>query len=271
MKIMAILTISREFGSGGRETGRGVVEEMGYEYLKREQFFKEVRAKGKQWEKWGKGLDEHSPSVWERYDWSFRGFAALTRSILLDYAVKDNAVLMERGGNFLLKGVSHAFRIRIVAPLETRLNRVMIRESVDYDTARWLIERTDYERSQFIMALYGKDWSDAAEYDTVFDTGIQAVDEIVCSICQTLRRRDELKTDGVQRELRLHAQAAKLEARLLTYPNFFINTLEVSVEEGKLVLRGVVRDPKQKRRVEEIAAEFSSDLPIKFNLHYRMG
>jgi cytidylate kinase len=268
---MAILTISREFGSGGRDIGRGVAEELGYEYLNRDRFFKEVRARGETWEQWGKGLDEHSPSVWEKYDWSFRGFAALTRSILLDYAVNDNAVLMERGGNFLLKGVSHAFRIRIIAPLEERLSRVMIRESVDYDTARWLIDRTDYERSQFIMALCGTNWSDAEGYDEVFDTGIQAIDEIVGSVCETLGHRDELKTEEVQQELRLHAQAAKLEARLFTYPQLFVSTLEVSVEEGTLVLRGIVRDPKQKRRVEEIAAELSSDLPIKFNLHYRMG
>jgi cytidylate kinase len=268
--IMAVLTISREFGSGGREIGRQVVKELGYEYLNRNRFFKEVATQGGKWEQWGKGFDEHSPSVWEKYDWSFRGFGALARSILLDYAVKDNAVLMERGGNFLLKGVPHVFRIRVIAPLEARLDRVMIRESVDYDTARWLIERTDHERSQFIRALFGKDWGDPEEFDVVFNTGIQPVDEIVHAVCETLRHRDALKTDEVQQELRLHAQAAKLEAGLFTYPYLFVNTLEVTVEKGTLVLRGIVRNPKQKKRVEEIAAEMAADVPLKFGLHYRM-
>jgi hypothetical protein len=268
---MAILTISREFGSGGREIGRGVVKELGYEYLNRIRFFEEVGAQGKKWEKWGKGFDEHSPSVWEKYDWSFRGFGALARSILLDYAVKDNAVLMERGGNFLLKEVPHSFRIRVIAPFESRLDRVMIRESVDHDTARWLIERTDYERSQFIRALFGKDWGDPEEFDAVLNTGIQPIDEIVQAVCETLRHRDKLKTAEIQQELQLHAQAAKMEARLFTYPYLFLNTLEVSVEKGTLVLRGIVRDPKQKHRVEEIARELTGDSPIKFNLHYRVG
>lgn len=268
---MAILTISREFGSGGREIGRGAVKELGYEYLNRIRFFEEVGAQGKKWEQWGKGFDEHSPSVWEKYDWSFRGFGALARSILLDYAVKDNAVLMERGGNFLLKDVPHSFRIRVIAPLASRLDRVMIRESVDYDTARWLIERTDYERSQFIRALFGKDWGDPEEFDAVFNTGIQPIDEIVYGVCETLRHRDKLKTAEIQQELQLHAQAAKLEARLFTYPYLFLNTLEVSVEKGMLVLRGIVRDPKQKQRVEGIVRDLAGDSPIKFNLHYRVG
>ena len=267
---MAILTISREFGGGGREIGRGVAEAMGYAYLKRETFFREVRAKGKTWEKWGKGFDEHSPSVWERYDWSFRGFGALTRSILLDYAPSDNAVLMERGGNFLLKGVRHAFRIRVIAPLLDRIDRVTIRESVDYDTARWLIERTDHERAQFIRALYGKDWGDPEEFDAIFNTGIQPIDEIVHVVCEALRHADKLKTDEEQQELQLHALAAKLEAGLFTYPHLFINTLEVTIEKGTLVLRGIVRDRKQKMRVEEIAKQILGDSPVKFNLHYRV-
>jgi len=267
---MAILTISREFGAGGREIGRGVVAEMGYEYLKRDRFLEEVKAQGKKWEQWGKGFDEHSPSVWEKYDWSFRGFCALTRSILLDYAVRDNAILMERGGNFLLKGVHHAFRIRVIAPLRERIDRVMIRESVDYDTARWLIERTDHERSQFIMALVGKDWGEPEEFDAIFNTATQPIDEIVHVVCEALRHADKLKTDEEQEELRLHAQAAKLEAGLCTYPYLFVSTLEVSIEKGTLVLRGIVRDLKQKKRVEEIASQFVGDTPISFSLHYRV-
>jgi cytidylate kinase len=266
---MAILTLSREFGSGGRDICRGVVKELGYEFLNRERFFNEVRARGKTWEEWGKGLDEHSPSVWEKYDWSFRGFAALTRSILLEYAARDNAVLMERGGSFLLKGVPHAFRVRVIAPLEARIDRVMIRESVDYDTARWLVERTDHERSRFILALVEKDWSDPKEFDTVFNTGIQPIEEIIHSVCDTLKHRDRLKTDSAQRQLLLSAQAAKIEAGLFTYPNLFVSTLEVSVEKEALVLRGIVRDPKQKKRVEEVASKLAGDVSIKFNLHYR--
>lgn len=50
---------------------------------------------------------------------------------------------MGRGGNFLLTDIPYAFRIRVVAPLDMRIDRIMEREQVDNDTARWLIDKTD--------------------------------------------------------------------------------------------------------------------------------
>ena len=62
----------------------------------------------------------------------------------------------------------------------------MERESVDKDTALWLIEKTDRERSCLIHLLYGKHWDDHAEYDMVFDTGVKTLDEIVNIVKDTL-------------------------------------------------------------------------------------
>ena len=49
-----------------------------------------MSAQGSQWEEFGKEFDEHYPNVWERFDWSFTGFVALSQSIILNYALKDN-------------------------------------------------------------------------------------------------------------------------------------------------------------------------------------
>lgn len=267
---MAILTISREFGSGGREVGRAVANKLGYEYLNKERILKELGAFGKKWEEWGKGLDEHAPSMWERYDYSFKGFGSQVRSILLEYAAKDNVILMERGGNFLLKGIPHSFRIRVVAPLEQRLERIMIREVLDYDTALWLTEQTDHHRSRFIAALYGKQWDDPTEFDAVFNTGIQPLEEVIRVVCETLPSRDHLKTREVEEWLRFHAAAAKVEAGLLTHPYLYINVVEVAVERSALVLRGIVRDPKQRKKVEEVAKNLAGDIPLESHLRLRL-
>jgi hypothetical protein len=72
---------------------------------------------GQEWEKWGKDLDEHCPTLWEKHDWSFRGFSALVQSSILGHALKGRVVIMGRGGNFLLKDVPYALRIRVVARL----------------------------------------------------------------------------------------------------------------------------------------------------------
>jgi cytidylate kinase len=267
---MAILTISRQYGSGGREISQGVAGAMGYVRLDKGRLLQEMGASGKKWQDWGRGFDEHSPSVWERYDWSFLGFGALIKSILLEFAAQDNVVLMGRGANFLLKDVPHAFRIRVVAPVENRIERIMVREFLDYDTARWLAERTDLERAQFIMALYGREWDDPEAFDAVLDTGGIPVGEVIATACKELTARDALKTHEAQEALKLHAVGAKVEAGLLTQAHLFVNTLEVSVMGDGLLVRGVVHSPKQKHKVEEIATTLAGTTHVSFQLHYRM-
>ncbi len=266
---MAILTISREYGSGGREIGRKIAEITGYEYVDKEKILSDIRAAGHKWEEWARDLDEHYPSIWEKYDWSFRGFGALVQSVIFEHALRGRAVIMGRGGNFVLAGIPHALRIRVIAPPEARVERIMRRETVDRETALWLSERTDHERSGFIFALYGKHWDDPAEYDMTRNTGVETVDEIVGDILGLLDERDRLDTPEAGELLRMQAAAARIKAGLVTAPSFCIPTLDVRYSGKEIVLRGVIHNPKEHRRVEEAARKLAGDLPIKCELHYR--
>ena len=264
---MAILTVSREFGSGGREIGQAVAGLMNYEYIGKERILSDLKAAGSEWEKWGKDLDEHCPTVWEKYDWSFKGFSALVQSCIINHAVRGNTVIMGRGGNFLLKGIRAALRVRVIAPMENRIERIMVRESVDIETARWLAEKTDKERECFIRSLYGKEWDDPAEYDMVFDTGKQANNEIIQIITNDLRTKDQLAAED--KTIRMRAEAARIKASLLTNPKFLIPTLEVYHDGEVIVMRGVVHSPKEHKAVEDEAKKLAKDLPIRCELHYR--
>jgi cytidylate kinase len=266
---MAILTISREFGSGGREIGRAVAESMGYEYVDKEKIHAEIRAAGRDWDEWGKELDEHCPTIWEKYDWSFRGYGALLQSAILQYALKDKVVIMGRGGNFLLQDIPHAVRIRIVASLEARIERIMVRDAVDRETARWLVEKTDRGRSRFLYSLYGKHWDDPAEFDFVFTPEVKSIEEISSLVKKLLRERDRLNTPESRKILQLRADAAKVKAGLLTNPALFVPTLDVHEDGTAIVLRGVVHNPKEHKRIEELARKLAGDLPLRCELHYR--
>ena len=147
---MAVLTISRDLGSGGREVALMLSSSLGYRFVDRERILARLKAAGHKWEKWTEGLDEHTPRIWEKYDWSYSGFVAMTRSVIMKEAASNSVILMGRGGNYLLKGVPFALRVRIVALFEQRVARVSKREGIDEDSARWLIERTDRERAGFL-------------------------------------------------------------------------------------------------------------------------
>jgi len=266
---MSILTISREYGSGGREIGQAVTKALQYEYVDKDKMLADIRATGLRWEQWARDLDEHCPSVWEKYDWSFRGFAALIQSVILSDALKDNVAIMGRGGNFLLKDIPHAFRVRVVAPLEARIERIMKREGFDRDTARWLCEKTDSERSCFIHAIYGRRWDDTAEYDKVFVVSDQVVDDVVRTVLDALAERQRKDTKQAMNFLRMRVLAAKVKAGITINPHFFIPTLDVFYDGTEIVLRGVTHTPKEHKRIEDAAKELASGIPVRCLLHYR--
>jgi cytidylate kinase len=266
---MAILTISREYGSGGKEIGQAVAGNLGYDYVDKARILDDIKAFGTRWEGWAKELDEHSPTVWERYDWSFRSFGALIKSRILNYALRDRVVIMGRGGNFILKDVPHALRIRVVAPLEARIERIMKRETVDHDTAHWLIEKTDRERSGFIYALYGKHWDDPAGYDRVFDTGVQSIDEVTTIVKSLLQEKDQFNTEESRNALQMHSMAAEINTGIIMRFGFSLPTLDVFYDGRGLVLRGIIHNPKEHKRIEDEAKKLAGDLPLRCELHYR--
>jgi cytidylate kinase len=266
---MAIITISREFGSSGKEIGQSLAEGLGYEYIDRGKIIDDMKALGKEWGKLGEEFDERRPNVWERYDWSFRGFVALTQSILLNYGLKDRVVLMGRGWNVLFKNVPYTLRVRISMPIEARIARLMREEDFTRDSASWIIEKADKEMTDVIYWIYGKGWDDPLEYDMRFDLGVKNEQEVIGIIKEALIKKEELNTEEAQKALRMQAIAAKVKAGIATNPNFLIPTLDVKAAGETIVLQGIIHNPKEKEHIEKEARRLAGDIPIEFGLHYR--
>ena len=243
---MAVLTISRDLGSGGHEVGHMVSSSLGYRFLDREGILARLKAAGHKWEKWTEGFDEHTPRIWEKYDWSYHGFVAMVQSTIMNEAASDRVVIMGRGGNYLLKGVPFVLSVRVVAFLEQRLARVSEREGIDEESARWLIAKTDRERAGFLLTVYGRDGKDPTGYDLVFDSSTMSIEEICTVITGVLSEKDRLKDEKSMRALKLRALAAEIKARLFTTLPFFMSTLEVEFDGEAVCVRGIVRLPRER-------------------------
>lgn len=266
---MAVVTISRDLGSGGREAGRMLADAAGYEFLDHESILATIKAAGPKWEKWVEGLDEHSPRLWERYDWSYRGSVSLIQSTILNAAVADNVIIIGRGGNYLLEGIPFVLRTRFIAPLDMRIAKVAERESIDRDSARWLIEKTDRERAGFLFSVYGKNGTDPADYDVVFDAGTMPLDQIVVTIKALLTEKGRLKDETSSQALQMKARTANIKSHLLTVLPFFMPTLDVKFDGKSIRVWGTVRVPREYELVEKEARKAAGTAPIMFELRYR--
>ena len=271
---MAVLTISREFESGGREVGQGVAKLMNYDYIDRQTILEDMRKAGKQWEEQASYFDENFPDVAERHDWSFRGFVALNQYYMLDYAARDNVAIMGRGGNFLLKGIPYALRVMIKAPIELRIKKIINWEGMNSENARWLIEKADREMAQSVYLIHGRKWDDPGEYDMVFDTSVTTIDQIVPLVREALLEKEKHKSEQAKATLQLRAVAARVKAAIATDPTLFVSVLDVDPKEEGLpeygiIVRGIVHDRDDIERVKDAARKIVGDVPVEFELHYR--
>jgi cytidylate kinase len=267
---MAILTVSREYGSGGREIGSRVAARLGYRYADKELLFQDLEKGGPRWGRAARELDEVCPTVWERYDWQYRGYVALVESLILNYAAADKVVIIGRGGSFLLEKIPFCLRVRLVAPLEVRIARIVERERLDRVAAARLITQVDGDRACFIKANYGSEWDEERFYDMTLNTGSLSYDQVVEILVEALAEKDRLATPAARAELAGLALAHRLKARVATDPRVFVPTLEVSLQEGTIAVTGIIHSPKELHILQEIAREVCGKKPVRLDLHHRV-
>src|SRR5438132_4368751 len=98
-------------------------------------------------------LDEAKPSLFERFDVETRRYITVIQTVFYEFAEDDNVVLMGRGGQWLLRGVPHALRVRVTAPFDLRVRRLVEELSkqtgarINPRNAAQMVQRGDAARS----------------------------------------------------------------------------------------------------------------------------
>lgn len=271
---MSVLTISREYGSGGKEIGRAVADALGYDYIDRGHILEDMKNVGPKWEKEASHFDEHFPNVYERYEWSYRGFVALNQFHILKYALQNNVVIMGRGGNFLLRGIPFVLKVRTNGLLTDRIERVMRWEETNSEIARWLIGKADREMAGAVHVIYGRNWDDPEAYDLVFNTSEQSIETITATITSELKIRNASYNDYTRKILELRALAAQIRAEIAIDTRLSVSSVDVEPkEEGLvqfgLVLRAEVNNQEDIKELEKIARQVAGEVPLECFIHYR--
>ena len=238
---MAIVTIAHETGSGGPEIGIELAKRLGWRYVDREMLSEAAQRYGVGEDKLTE-LDEKKPSLFERFDVETRQYITVLQSALLDNAEQDNVVINSRGGQMLLRGISHVLRVFVIAPFELRVKRVMkkmsgqAQEGVDVRTTVEMVRRSDQEKHGRIRYLYDVDWGDPALYDLVLNTEKLSVDAGVESIAGLVRSLTV--TPESRQQVRDRALGSRVRAALAAHPDTRKYRLTVESERGIIRLEG---------------------------------
>ena len=225
---MQAITISREYGSGGGEIARRLAQRLQWRLIDHEIVVQVAQSLEMSQEE-ADARDEHSDSIVSRILASMQGVdpalmvvspvpAAVTaqryndalRQAVEGAVAAGHVVIVGRGSQILLANRRDVLHVRIIAPLEQRVNYVMQREGLDMETARTRIQLKDRDRVRYLQNEYHQQPGDPQLYDLVVNTDIINIDSVVDLIAVALSHK----------EARLAVPTGQLGARsgLARYP-----------------------------------------------------
>lgn len=192
---MAVVTVSRQCGSGGREIARAVADILGATYVDRHLISEAARRIGVA-ENLVAVRDERVEGITEKLidavALAFTGprstsesrqpgvaggltdveTVAATRRVVREVATAGNAVLLGRGSQMILRDNPRALHVHIIAPLPQRIQTIARREGIPAEGARRLIARVEEERANYLRTHYQVDWANPQIYHVVLNTGL---------------------------------------------------------------------------------------------------
>ena len=263
---MAIITISREMGSGGIPIAHQVAEKLGYQLIDGEAIMEAAKSYGLSPEALEQA-DEKPPHFVDTLDSKQFLDLHLIELIILESALKGNVVIYGRGGQDLLKEISSVLRTRIIAPFEDRVERWAEREWLDPDRARYLVRKSDQQRAGFIKYYFDRDWDDSIHYDLVINTQRLSEETAVNIICDSVKDEnlEGIKADS-KKILSDLVLRKRVEIAILSNDQIDPYLLEISVKDSQVTLSGQVHSVAEMRAAEKQAGTVDGIRSLKNNI-----
>ncbi|MGQ9858707.1 MAG: cytidylate kinase family protein [Thermodesulfobacteriota bacterium] len=250
---MPVITISRTLGSGGAAIGREVARRLRYRYFDRDELLK-VAKERRYLRADLEVLDEKSLSL---FDVLFRDrpkeFLSFLHDTICDVAEQDNAVILGRGGQAILRDLSTAFHVRVDAPLEMRVRVVAELFGETEAKARKRIHHVDTERGEFVRQAFGVDWADPLQYHLLINTGLVDSSTAVRILLQAFRQiRWEDRMQQARGVLQRYRLAKTIRESLIKHPEITCpSCVDVRCDdEGVVTLTGRLPEPREKAVIE---------------------
>ncbi|MBW2525894.1 MAG: cytidylate kinase family protein [Deltaproteobacteria bacterium] len=234
---MAIITISRGSLSGGAALAQRLGQALGAEVISHEAILEAARRYGVAVDVIRAGL-QRPPTLWHRLTHHKQRYLVAVQAVLAEMVANWNAVYHGLAGQLMLRDLPGVIKIRLIAPMEYRVQAAMAELGLNRDDATRHIRSVDEERERWVRLMYGASWTDPGLYDLILNLGHLSLDE-ACDLVVALAHREERQvTPELEAARRDFVLQAKVRAELLLNAGFPEDQLSVRVFRGKLELSG---------------------------------
>ena len=180
------VVVSREMGSEGDAVALEAGERTGYRLIYTHTIGKLARRHGLQGGEW-RWMDQGWYRLFAQLEDRSHVHLADLRPALLDAATdRRGALFVGRGIEELLRGHAPLLLVHVVAPFETRVERIMRQVNIMRSRAEERVRRSDEENAWFYRHFFALNWNDLAHYDLIIDTGSSTVAEAAARIARAV-------------------------------------------------------------------------------------
>jgi cytidylate kinase len=199
---MAVITISRQFGAGGRTIGQMVATSLGYTFVG-DEIVQMVAEKAKVSENWVASMEKEaggkllrftstlvSKGLVDRVLGGERGdideeiYVDVLKQVLQRIADEDNAVILGRGGQYLLRDRPNVFHVLLIDQIENRIKFMQTRYDMSLSQAVKAVQNEDRRRAHLFRRLGRMDFDHPELYHMVLNQARVSLQKSARMICR---------------------------------------------------------------------------------------
>mgnify|MGYP004536071053 FL=1 len=180
-----VITISRQYASGGRTIGKIVAQKMGIPLYDSE-IIKDTMKKTGLSEKMVEAAEQRvtnsflfnlAMGVDDAHN-QMKQIERAEHEIIQEYVKKGSCVIVGRSANFLLNE-EDSLNVYIYSDVKNRISYATQHYEIDEKNAIKMIEKTDHERKMHALSFYNKEWGNKNNYDLMLNSGKLGIEKCV--------------------------------------------------------------------------------------------
>jgi len=229
--VSQIICISRGTLVGGKDLAEPLAKKLGFTCVSREELSEAAINEGIQVGKLEMSMIR-TGIFSERLALERDHYLAFTTAYLCDKAAENGVVYHGRTGHFLLPGVSHVLRVRVLGDEDYRIKSVMRELNLDRAKARRYIEKVDEDRRRWAHSMYSVSWDDAANYDVVLNLAQVSISNAATLLMQMAQLPDFQPTPASRRAMENLRLAAKARLKIARDERTHGASVKVRADDG---------------------------------------
>ncbi|HEX4333037.1 MAG TPA: cytidylate kinase family protein [Usitatibacter sp.] len=251
---MPLVAMTREMGSLGKDVAAGVAARSGRKVVYHE-IIEPIASKMRLRKSHVERFLDGRAGLWEKLTTDRTALSIFTADETFRF-LRDGqtGVIRGWGAVHLLRNIPHVVRVRICAPLETRVQRMMERLATDNrETVESEIQMSEEAHSAITKRHFGVNWRDPELYDLVLCTERLSVEECVDEIDGMMQRKCFQETTDSRRMVENLANEWAVRSALRRDERTARTHITIESDNGTLRLLGVVDTQTEANAAAEVA------------------